>query len=159
MKKILIAVSVFCTVLAFSCKKSNENPAANLFIVADFQGINWLAQPSTSYTPNRDTIKIQGFRATGEQNLVFKIRFNGMGNYTLKGGQASYYTTLGSDAITSNYKLDTTKTNTVTITGFNMYTNIATGKFQLNFVKTAGGSAFSNTANFTNGQFWIQLPN
>jgi hypothetical protein len=159
MKKILMAASIFCIVLAFSCKKSTENPAANLFIGANFQGVNWLAQPSTAYTANRDTLKIQGFLETGDENLAIKIRFGGVGNYMLKANQASYYTMNSSGAITSNYKLDTTKANTVTITGFNLATKIATGSFQLNFVKIAGGAGFNNTANFTNGQFWIQLPN
>lgn len=158
MKKVFIFISIFCTLIAFSCKKSTENPANNLFIGANFQGGNWLAQPSTSYSANRDSLKIQGFHPAGEQHLAFSVRFGGTGTYNLKAGQATYYTTLGTDALTSNYKLDTTKTNTVTFSQVNLGTGIAAGSFQLNFVKTYGGGGFSTTANFTNGKFWIQLP-
>jgi len=157
MKAILFAAFVVGTLLIFSCKKSTENPANNLFVGADFQGSAWLAQPSTEVLTN-DTLAVQGFHATSNEDIIFKIKFNGVGNYKLtKANQGSYSATdAANNAIT--YKLDTTQTNTVTFTSYNYVTRIATGNFQLNFVKTSGASGFSNTANFTNGQFWIALP-
>ena len=159
MKNILFAAAIFLIVLTFSCKKSSENPANNLFVGADFQGTTWIAQPSTEVLTN-DTLVVRGFNSASSAYMLFKVKFYGVGNYTLTAGsQGEYYTSpAGTNTITSQYKLDTTQTNTVTFTSYNFGTRIATGSFQLNFVKTSGGSAFSNTANFTSGQFWIALP-
>jgi len=158
MKKIMF-VAAICVMSAFSCKKDNQpNPVQDLFVGAKFQGINWLGQPSTSIE-NGDTLKVIGFRSEGNEYLVFRIRFKGVGTDTLKNAsQASYYTTDGSGAKTSSYKLDVTKTNTVTITSFDPSIDIAQGDFQMNFVKTSGGSAFNNTAAFANGKLWVQVP-
>jgi hypothetical protein len=157
MKKKLF-VAAICVMSAFSCKKDNQpNPVQDLFVGANFQGINWLAQP-TARIENGDSLRVMGFHSQGNEYLVFKIRFTGIGTDTLKkANQASYYTTDGSGATTSNYKLDVTKTNTVTITSFAPTIAIAEGDFQLNFVKTSGGSGFNNTATFANGKLWVQV--
>jgi len=146
--------------LIFSCKKTTQNPANDLFIGANLQGMNWLAQPSSKYLAKGDSLQIQGFYAAADQYLVFKIGAISIGTDTLtKASQGSFYSANGPNiAIISNYQLDPSQVNTVTITDINWTTNIATGKFQLNFVKTSGAATFSNTASFTNGQFWIQLP-
>ena len=36
--------------------------------------------------------------------------------------------------------------------------DIATGNFQLSFVKTSGDASAPNTAAFSNGKIWIQVP-
>jgi hypothetical protein len=158
MKAILFAAFIACTLLTFSCKKSTESPASALFIGADLQGASWLAQPSTEVLSN-DTLVIQGLRETDNQDIKFKFKFSGVGNYKLTAtNQASYSTTDAANINTATYRLDTTQTNTVTITSYNVGPRILTGNFQLNFIKTSGAATFGNTANFTNGQFWIALP-
>ena len=158
MKKILFAALCCCAMLIVSCKKENQSLQSNLFIGANFQNANWLATPATSYTANGDTLVVQGLHSQGDENLLFKINFSGVGVYKLtSANQASFYTG-SANAKTSNYNLDVTQNNSVTVTGFNAATGIASGSFQLSFVKTAGNAAFSNTAGFSMGQFWIQLP-
>ncbi|MGZ3767698.1 MAG: DUF6252 family protein [Mucilaginibacter sp.] len=157
MKKILIASLVACTLLVFSCAK--EYAPHDLFIGATLKNTNWVAQPSTSYFANRDSLQINGIYSTSSQSLAMKIRFNGIGSYTLKDQEASFNIfspTGGVSAPLTSYKLDINKTNTLTITAFDIKTNIATGSFQVNFVKTNGSG--DNTLSLTNGRFWIQLP-
>lgn len=157
MKKSLIITATFCLLLIFSCKKDYQPHA--LFIGATLNNTNWVAQPSTTYLANRDTLQIQG--STGEvtrggQNLIFKIRFSGVGSYGLtSAGQATYLVTMEAGA-TNIYALDVTQANYVTISQFDVRTNIAQGSFQLHFIKTSGPGA--NSLNFTNGSFWIQTP-
>ncbi|HEY5325534.1 MAG TPA: DUF6252 family protein [Mucilaginibacter sp.] len=158
MKKILFAASAFLVLFSISCKKNNQNPVADLFIGATKNNSAWIAQPSTGYFANRDSLTIRGFHATGEETIVLRLGFKGKGSYILKANQALYETTVGLDAITSSYKLDTTKTNTLTVTSFNPYTNIATGSFTASFVKTYGVASYPNNISFTNGKFWIELP-
>ena len=150
--------AILFTGLSTSCTKHDQTATPKFFIGATKQNTDWIADPSTGFIPTPDTLQIRGYHATGEENLEFKIRFNGIGTYQITGSQAIYYTTLGQDAITSRYILDAAATNTVSITAYNYATNIATGNFQLSFVKTYGGSVSPNSVSFTGGQFWLQLP-
>ena len=157
MKRILIAIITTFTLFTFSCKKESQPHA--LFIGATLNNTDWVAQPSTAYLANRDTLQIQG--STGEvtrggQNLIFKIRFTGVGSYCLtSASQGTYLVTMEAGA-TNIYALDITQANYVTISQFDVRTNIAQGSFQLHFIKTSGPGA--NALNFTNGSFWIQTP-
>jgi len=155
MKKLLLTGLAFCCILIAACKKENKNIAAELFIGAMKSGSTWAGKPAASYIPGTDTLQVQGFQASGEENLYFKLKFSKEGTYSLNSpAQAGFYTTVGMDVITSNYKLDTTLTNTVTIRNYNIYTNIANGTFQLNFVKTDGTAS---KLSFTGGQFYIYV--
>ena len=157
MKRIVITTIAAFALFTFSCKKDNQ--PHDLFIGATLKNTDWLAQPSTQYLANRDTLLIQGIKGvplTGTQNLSFKIRFYGAASYTLtSASQASYVVTMEAGAI-NVYALDTTQTNSVIINQFDIKTNIAQGSFQLHFVKVSGPG--DNTLSFTNGSFWIQTP-
>ena len=157
MKRIVITTIAAFALFTFSCKKETQPHA--LFIGATLKNTDWLAQPSTSYLANRDTLQVLGSKGnplTGTQNLSFKIRFTGASSYTLTtADQAAYITTMEAGA-TNIYALDPTQTNTVIINQFDIKTNIAQGSFQLHFVKTSGPG--DNTLSFTNGSFWIQTP-
>jgi hypothetical protein len=156
MKKLLIAGIAFCCLLIYSCKKDNQNVVADLFIGAMRHGAAWVAKPNAYYLSNKDSLQIRGFKAAGEESLYFNLKFSGKGTYSIKSGQSQYYTTIGLDAITGSYKLDTTLTNTVTINNFDVATNIANGTFQLNFIKTSGVGA--DKLSFTGGKFYVYVP-
>ncbi|HZX57996.1 MAG TPA: DUF6252 family protein [Mucilaginibacter sp.] len=157
MKRLVITTIALFSLFTFSCKKDNQ--PHDLFIGATLKNTDWLAQPSTQYLANGDTLLIQGIKGaplTGTQNLSFKIRFGGAGSYTLtSASQAAYVINMEAGAI-NIYVLDTTQANTVVINKFDIRTNIAQGSFQLHFIKTSGPG--DNTLSFTNGSFWIQTP-
>ena len=155
MKKLLLTGLAFCCILIAACKKDNKNVAAELFIGAMKSGNNWAGKPDASYLPGTDTLLVRGFQASGEENLYFKLKFSSEGTYSLRlPAEGGFYTTVGMDVITSNYKLDTTLANTVTIRNYNIYTNIANGTFRLNFIKTDGTAS---KLSFTGGQFYIYV--
>ncbi len=156
MKKSLPIVILFAVVL-LSCGKSKTVKPDALFIAADKLTKAWVAQPAVNYF-TKDTLLIQGYHPTGEENLIFKLRFTGKGDYVLAPGQASFYTTLGQDVLASKYKLDTTATNTITVNSFAVGTGVATGSFQLHFIKTYGADSFPQVLTFTNGKFWVVVP-
>ena len=60
------------------------------------------------------------------------------------------------DVFTSDYKVDTALTNTVTIRDSNVATNIVNGAFQLNFVKVSGSGP--DKLSFTDGKFYALMP-
>ena len=153
MKRILITTIAAFAVLAFSCKKDNQSHV--LFIGATLKNTSWLAQPSTSYLANRDSLQVTGIKETmvGSQNLSFKIRFRGIGTYALTAGEATFVNFF--EAASMSYKLDITQPNLVNITSFDVKTNIAAGSFQLYFTNATGNPGKDNLS-FTNGSFWIQ---
>lgn len=166
MKHLFFPAIVACLAVFASCRKdtqgpvNNSNPANDLFVAASFQGANWVAQPTTTFNSVNDTLTVKGFYQAANQTLVFKVRFGGPGTYNLGSStQAYYYTTGSTGAVTSFYKLDTTQTtNAVTITSFDPSIDIASGTFQLSFVKTSGDASAPNTASFADGKLWIQVP-
>lgn len=156
MKKLLLAGLVFYCMLIFGCKKDNQNVVEDLFIGAFKNGSNWVAKPTAGYFSGKDSLQLLGFKSAGEENLIINLKFRGTGTYPVKLGQAHYFTTVGMDAVTGNYKLDTTLSNIVSIKGFDVSTGIANGSFQLNFVKTSGGG--DNKLSFTGGKFYVYVP-
>lgn len=155
MKRIVIIAITAFALFTFSCRKDNQPHV--LFIGAVFKNTNWIAQPSTSYFANRDSLQVIGTKETnqGSQNLSFNINFRGVGTYPLTAGQATFVNYLESAGV--SYKLDTTQPNLVNITSFDIKTNIAKGSFQLYFTNTIGNPGTDNLS-FTNGSFWIQMP-
>jgi|SRR5579872_3953949 len=155
MKRIVITIIAAFALFTFSCKKDNQ--PHDLFIGAILKNTNWLAQPSTSYFANRDSLQVTGIKETnqGSQNLSFNIRFQGVGTYPLTAGQATFINYFESAGMT--YKLDITQPNLVNITSFDVKTNIATGSFQLYFTNATGNPG-TDKLSFTNGSFWIQTP-
>lgn len=166
MKRLFFPAIVACLAVFASCRKETQgpntqtSPANNLFVAASFQGANWVAQPTTTFNSTNDSLTVKGFYQAANQTLVFKIQFNGPGTYNLTSStQAYYYRTDSAGVRTSFYKLDTTQTtNSVTITSFDPSIDIATGSFQLSLVKTSGNASEPNTADFTNGKLWVQVP-
>jgi len=159
MKRILITTIAALTLFAFSCKKDNQ--PHDLFIGATLKNTGWLAQPSTSYFANQDSLQINGTNTTSNQGVEMHIRFTGIGNYTLRNNQASFSVTLGpigGDGPSYRYNLDTTQTNTLRISSFDVKTNIAKGNFQVHFVRPSLSNAPDGTLSLTNGSFWIQTP-
>jgi hypothetical protein len=164
MKNIFFAATIFSAALFASCRKDAQSPNSNtfsvndLFVGANFQGMNWVGHVTTSFNAANDTLTVKGLY--GSQYLVFKVQFAGTGTYSLTSGtQASYYTAGPNSTISSFYKLDTTQTtNTVTITSYDPTVDIARGDFQLSFVKTSGDASAPPMADFSNGKLWIQVP-
>ncbi|ASU32465.1 DUF6252 family protein [Mucilaginibacter xinganensis] len=155
-RKLLLAVLTFYCLFVVACKKENKNVAQDLFMGAFKNGGNWVAAPNADYFSGKDSLQIIGFKAAGEETLQINLKFRGKGNYAVKQGQAHYYTTIGRDVVTGEYKLDTTNTNNVMVQNFDVYSNIMSGTFELNFVKTYGGGP--DKLSFSGGKFYIYVP-
>ena len=157
MKKLLTLILAAGTMLALSCKKENQISGNDLFIAANIGSVSWLGQPNTSKAGG-DSILVQGISSTSKNNLSFKIAFNGKGTYQLKKGDATFIYSVTPDSPASLYQLDTTQNNTVTVTQYDIVSNVTQGTFQMHFVKIQGSSDPGNTINLTNGRFWLQVP-
>jgi len=156
MKKLLLAVPFIYCLMFIGCKKDNPNVVNDLFMGAFKNGEAWVGRPFAGYLAGKDSVQVGGFKATGEETLFFNLKTLSKGTYTIKPGQAVFYTTIGMDAVTGSYKVDTAFTNTVTIRDFNVTTNVVNGAFQLNFVKITG--AGPDKLSFTDGKFFAVMP-
>ena len=153
MKKInLISFSLLLLSLGiFSCNNDDDLDQPN-FISAEINGMNWNGVPEISINQVNDTLLLLG--SGNEQVIVFKIKFNGEGVYSLSGAQASYYTSVGGDVITSLYTLDTSSSSQLTLTEYNSEQNMLKGSFEVQLLQQWSNPENNvNLLSFTNGQF------
>jgi hypothetical protein len=157
MKKLTLIAAVLCTIAAASCKKEKQITGEQLFMGAYRNNASWLAAPITSKTPG-DSLQVKGLNSTDNSAVIIKMPFNGKGNYNIGADDAIYTITEGVSGPSILYRLDATKTNTVTVTEYNVATNITKGVFELHFVKVPGSNESGNNIDMTSGQFWLQVP-
>ncbi len=159
MKKILLpAFLVTFLILAYSCHKDNKVIPDDFYFKGQKNGVDWGAT-ANSYNILGDSLKLVAFKQAGEEQINFKIKFKqDTATYVLTGNQAEFFTTIGMDAVTSHYRLDTTQTSTISISSYSKKTNIISGSFTLYLLKDSSDVEYV-PLNFTNGLFRVKLPN
>ena len=157
MKKVnlILILLLFISLGIISCHKEDKQNESN-FISSNINEVKWNGSPKIHTNEDNDTLILIG---TGnEQVIVFKFKFKGEGNYTLKNSQANYYTTFGGDVMTSLYTLDASSSSQITITEYNSEQNILKGNFELSLLQE-----WSNPENnvnkliFKNGGFKVTI--
>jgi hypothetical protein len=157
MKKVnlILIFLLFISLGIISCHKEDKQNESN-FISSNINEVKWNGIPKIHTNEDNDTLILIG--SGNEQVIVFKIKFKGKGNYTLKNSQANYYTTFGGDVMTSLYTLDASSSSQITITEYNSEQNILKGNFELSLLKE-----WSNPENnvnkliFKNGGFKVTI--
>lgn len=140
MRKIFL-LSIFCFLCFQSCKKDDHfKKAENAFEVTQ----NMTRKTGTSELwLTGDELMLHGVTGAPNESVVFmKVKFAGTGKYDLYNDQASYYTTLGGDAITSEYVLDKDARGELEINSYDPKNNRIEGKFKFTVKKR-----FSNREN------------
>lgn len=130
-------LTIAAMLLFSACKKKDccNFPVAPDFMLAQKNGITWEADPSGSNISG-DTIIISGKTNTGseEEQVGFKIVFDGVGYYTLKTNEKFYRITKNGTLLVE-YKPDPTHLSSVTIISYNQADKILQGFFELRFLK------------------------
>jgi len=161
MKRSLLILLLFLGFVTTSCRKHQSLccvlPKPPEAIAASKAGINWKAPSQISYTNpnNTDTVSLSGH--VGEENINFILKKTDASHYTLV--DATYFTTVGQDAIVSSYGLDKSKNNTFTSMIFGDG-KITEGIFTLYFSRTYGSpvTAYPDTLSFKNGYYRATWP-
>jgi hypothetical protein len=157
MKKIIMLVSsAICCFLIYSCHKDSKVIPADYYFSANKNGTGWGAQGNTYSIPG-DSLRLAAFRPTGEEHINISIKFDGNGIYLLTGNQAEFFTTIGLDVLTSHYRLDTTRNNSLTILSYSTKTGIISGRFELHVLKDGDPNEYV-PIDFNNGMFRVKLP-
>ena len=136
MKKLWLMPAVIGALLFSACKKKDccSFPATPDFILAQKNSVQWEASPSGNILG--DTISVSGkTRINGEdEELTFKIVFDGIGYYALKANQ-NYYQIFKAGTAVALYKPDPTHVGSVTVISYNQTDKILQGFFDLRFLK------------------------
>ncbi len=121
-----------------SCQKE-ETPIEPDFISSSINDSQWEGLPKTRTFQENDSLVIFGI--SSEQNLkeflVFKIKFNGEGEYDLN-SSTIFYTLLEGDIETNMYRLDENSNSQFTITEFDPEQNIIKGNFDMSLLLEHG---------------------
>jgi len=138
------------TLTLFSCSSNDDDQIDVNFVTAELNSIPWTGQPEINI--DGDTLIFLGIG--NEQVVVFKIKFEGEGSYLLQGQQSIFYTTVGQDALTSQFILDNGKDSRVTITDYDAETGSLTGSFELTLAQEWSNPEIdTQTIIFSNGRF------
>src|SRR5579872_1789259 len=90
--QIIISLVAVMAILS-SCKKTNPGSpsAGNYFINASENNIAWSSSgnQTDAYHQGPDTVAITGFGNMGKEFLTLRLKFQGIGHYSLTGDQGS----------------------------------------------------------------------
>lgn len=128
MRKIVAVIML--AIVVFSCD-DNDTTLPDDFIRAEKNTISWEGSASANFSQyTGDTLFIFGRGL--EEALMMKIKFAGTGYYSLGKKQGYYYTTIGGDVVTSEYKTDGgAYTGAVKITRYDETEEIIEGNFEV----------------------------
>lgn len=148
--------------LLFSaCKKKDccNFPVAPDFILAQKNNTKWEADPAGSnILGDTITVSAKSNIAGEEEQVGFKIVFDGVGYYTLKANE-NYYLITKSGTHSGHYVADPTHLSSVTIISYNQTDKILQGFFELKFLKVSDSSPGSHPDKifFSEGKFKVTL--
>ncbi len=158
MKKILLPAFLIAFLsLVCSCHKDSKVIPDDFYFKASKNNADWGAT-ANCYTIPGDSIRLTALKPAGEEQIYINIKFNGAGIYPLTGNQAKFFTTAGTDAVTSQFKLDTTQNSSLTVTCYSKSTHIISGSFNLYLLENTAGFTGYNPLNFSDGFFRVKLP-
>jgi len=150
MKKLLTVVCCAVCIIISSCHKDSKVIPQDFYFNSSKNGADWGAVVSASKILG-DSLRITAFKPVGEEQLYIDIKFNGPGTYPLALGQAKFFTTVGMDVVTSEYRLDTTQHSKLVISSYDAKNHIVSGSGDFYMLKnsiteyvqlTFGGSSF-----------------
>lgn len=155
----MLAIAV--ALLFSACKKKDccNFPVTRDFILAQKNNAQWEADPSGSNILG-DTITVSAKSTAGgeEEQVGFKIVFDGVGYYTLKANE-NFYSITKTGALSGKYTPDPTHLSSVTIISYNQADKILQGFFELRFLKVSDNppGTHPDKVSFSDGKFKVKL--
>jgi len=162
-KNMKTALFLFMALSIFSCKNDKKAEpklhAENYTSTLNDQAWNGLMEIQRN--DQDDSLTFLAIVQPGNEEVLFmRIKFDGVGSYSLNKGQASYYSTVGRDVIVSRYALAPHVTGQLTITNYDAYHKQVEGTFDISLVKNySNGDKKPDTLRFRNGLFKGKLKN
>ncbi len=148
-----LCLAVFILTLTASCRnKCCVAPDTSNFVLAQKNNVEWTATSSASIYQDSLTVIASNSK---EEHLGFRIKFVGIGQYTLINKQGFFYNTVGQDVAVSDYKTNGGATSIVNITNYDQPSGTIVGTFSINLSKIYDNptGTFPNTLAFLSGKF------
>ena len=131
-------LGIFLILVLFSCQDDNQAEpqlTENTFS-AQRNEVNWSGQSEINLDNETDTLTLISIaNIPNDEVLVMKIKFQGVGQYTLTKNQAFYYSTVGRDVIVNKYKLAPNPVGQLEITKYDSGKKLIEGNFTLTLKK------------------------
>jgi hypothetical protein len=122
--------------LLTACDDDKNTPGLNDFVAMEKNDQKWLGVTEIDLNKQNDTLVFLGIgNRPNDEVIVLKVKFAGAGTYALQHGQAQYYTTIGGDVLSSEYKLDPNTIGTLQIVAYDSVKKTLEGKFWLELKK------------------------
>ncbi len=138
MKNILV---VIFAIFLFSCENQDKDtvePQVNLNTFSTKKNaVNWSGITEIRLNNETDTLTFLGIaNRPNDEVVVMKIKFQGLGTYSLTQKQAYYYTTVGGDVLVSKYDLTPGATGQFVISKYDQEKQVVEGNFDLDLKNT-----------------------
>jgi hypothetical protein len=141
------------------CKDTTAPAPATGQIVAKWAGVVWIGSTSVNvynYGPAGDTLFISANR-TGipqlEETILVRVRFTGIGTYTLGPGAAQLEELVGGDVLVGQYATTSGATGTLVITRFDPVGKQVEGVLSFDGVSTMQNGRYGTRATLEDGRF------
>lgn len=156
MKRIAATFLIFI----FTSCHEDENTGRVNSVVAKRNNVDWIGTAEIYLDDVTDTLTFRGTaNRPNDEVLVMKIKFNGVGSYSLKNRQAYYYSTIGGDVLSSEYELGT-NVGEMVITKYEPEGKLLEGTFEMSLTKVRSNPANAiDTYDFSDGVFTGEIFN
>lgn len=136
--------------------KTGVEPKETFLVEAN--GSRWTGTTVIQTDASSDSLTILGIMPRPEGVIWMRIKFQGPGQYSLK-NNCGYYSTVGRDVRTSEYRLGPGETANFTITQYDETEKSIEGTFEMTFEKIySNPDTAVEILNFTNGSLKGEMP-
>lgn len=153
--KILMLILLILGLTA--CDDNNSIEPKETFLV-EANGSRWTGTTEIQTDESSDSLTILGIVPRPEGVIWMRIKFQGPGQYSLK-NNCGYYSTIGRDVLTSEYRLGQGAAANFVITQYDETEKSIEGTFEMTFEKIySNPDTAVEILNFTNGSWKGEMP-
>jgi hypothetical protein len=157
-------IAVFLSLLIIiSCHNTEDVGLMNSdnYVSAKRNAIDWTGYSEIRVDNVTDTLTFLGIvNRPNDEVIVMRIKFDGTGSYALTHNQGYYYSTIGGDVLTSEYKLDPNGIGQFVISRYDPTEKSIEGSFEISLKKERSNPDNNiDIYNFTEGTFRGRIDN
>jgi len=151
--------AILLVLIITSCHQDDRVGINSVF--AKRNNLDWIGTTEISLDRVTDTLTFFGIaNRPNDEVIVMKIKFNGTGSYSLTKDQGLYYSTVGGDVWTSEYRLAPNTVGEIVISKYEPTEKLIEGSFEISLKKERSNPENNiDFYNFTQGTFKGQIYN
>ena len=155
--------AILLVLIVASCHEDNKLglTSTDNSVLAKRNNVDWAGTTEIHLNHVTDTLTFMGIASRpNDEVIVMKIKFNGIGSYSLIKDQGYYYSTVGGDVLTSEYKLAPNIAGQLIISKYDPIEKLIEGNFKMSLKKQRSNPPNNvDIYNFTQGLFKGKIDN